>query len=418
MKLPPLQTLKFTEFRNLILGRLFMVMGFRMLSTLLAWWIYILNREPGNPKAAAFAIGMIGLSEVIPAVSMALYAGHVIDNSEKKKLLLITNYAYIFLISLFILPAFFNFSLLKFNNKQVSYFIYGVIFLTGILRAFLGPIVSSMVPRTVPKENLPNAVTLNQATFLTASVFGHAIGGFLIALIEIKGTLLVILASLFIASLFFWQVNKHYSEVKQKAESIFDSMLEGMRYIFRTKTILGAVTLDLFAVLFGGVVALIPVFASDILKVGSQGFGLLNAATDIGSMCIILTLSIFPLRKNQGKILLFAVAGFGLCIILFAFSRIFWLSFILLVLSGMLDGISVVVRHTILQLKTPDEIRGRVLSANSIFINSSNELGQFESGLMARIFGVVNSVIIGGSLTILVAIFVGAKAKELREMEY
>lgn len=411
MKLLPLQTLKFTEFRNLIIGRFFMVLGFRMLSTLLAWWIYLLTKDP-------LAIGMIGLSEVIPAVTMALYAGHVIDNSEKKRLLLITNYAYLFLISLFILPAFFNFSLLKFNNKQVSYFIYGVIFLTGILRAFLGPIVSSMVPRTVPKENLPNAVTLNQATFLTASVFGHAIGGFLIALIEIKGTILVILASLFLASLFFWQVNKHYSEVKQKAENVFDSMFEGMRYIFRTKTILGAVSLDLFAVLFGGVVALIPIFASDILKVGSQGFGLLNAATDIGSMCIILTLSLFPLRRNQGKILLIAVAGFGLCIILFAFSKIFWLSFILLVISGMLDGVSVVIRHTILQLKTPEEIRGRVLSANSIFINSSNELGQFESGLMAKIFGVVNSVIIGGSLTILVALIVGKNAKELREMEY
>lgn len=406
----PLKVLRVHEFRSLILGRFFSVLGFRMLSTMLAWWIYILTRDP-------LAIGMIGLSEVIPAVTMALYAGHVIDNSEKKRLLLITNYAYIFLISLFILPAFFNFSLLKFNNKEVSYFIYSVIFFTGILRAFLGPIVSSMVPRTVSKENLPNAITLNQATFLTASVFGHAIGGFLIALIGIKGTLIVILSSLFIASLFFWQVNKHYSEIKEKG-NVFESMFEGMRYILRNKTILGAVTLDLFAVLFGGIVALIPIFASDILKVGPKGFGWLNAATDIGSMIIILTLSVMPLRKKQGKTLLFAVAGFGLCIILFAFSKYFWLSFILLVFSGMLDGISVVVRHTILQLKTPDELRGRVLSANSIFINSSNELGQFESGMMARLFGVVPSVIIGGSLTMLVSIFVGINAKELREMEY
>ena len=411
MKFEPLKVLRIHEFRSLILGRLFMILGFRMLSTLLAWWIYLLTKDP-------LAIGMIGLSEVIPAVTMALYAGHVIDNSEKKRLLLITNYAYIFLISLFILPAFFNYSFLKFSNKQVSYFIYGVIFFTGILRAFLGPIVSSMVPKTVPQENLSNAVTLNQATFLTASVFGHAIGGFLIALIEIKGTLLVILSSLMIASLFFWQVKRHYSEVKEKNSSVLDSMLEGMRYIFRTKTILGAVSLDLFAVLFGGVVALVPIFASDILKVGSEGFGMLNAATDIGSMCIILTLSLFPLKKNQGKILLFAVAGFGVCIILFAFSKIFWLSFLLLVISGMLDGISVVVRHTILQLKTPHEIRGRVLSANSIFINSSNELGQFESGFMAKVFGVIPSVIIGGSLTILVTLFVGSQAKELREMEY
>lgn len=411
MKFEPLKVLKIHEFRSLILGRLFMITGFRMLTTLLGWWVYLLTKDP-------LAIGMIGLSEVIPAVTMALYAGHVIDNSEKKRLLLLTNYAYIFLISLFILPAFFNFSLLKFSNKEVTYFIYGVIFFTGILRAFLGPIVSSMIPRTVPKETLPHAITLNQGTFLTASVAGHALGGFLIALIEIQWTLLVILASLLVASLFFWQVKRHPSEIKEKNSSVLDSMLEGMRYIFKTKTILGAVSLDLFAVLFGGIVALVPIFASDILKVGAEGFGLLNAATDIGSMCIILTLSVFPLRRNQGKILLFAVAGFGVCIILFALSRMFWLSFLLLVISGMLDGISVVVRHTILQLKTPDEIRGRVLSANSIFINSSNELGQFESGVMAKAFGVIPSVIIGGSLTLLVTLIVGTQAKELREMEY
>lgn len=411
MTFEPLKVLRIPEFRSLILGRLFMITGFRMLTTLLGWWVYLLTKDP-------LAIGMIGLSEVIPAVTMALYAGHVIDNSEKKRLLLLTNYAYIFLISLFILPAFFNFSLLKFSNKEVTYFIYGVIFFTGILRAFLGPIVSSMIPKTVPKENLPNAITLNQGTFLTASVVGHALGGFLIALIEIKGTLLVILACLFMASLFFWQVKRHPSEIQEKNNGVLDSMLQGMRYILKTKTILGAVSLDLFAVLFGGIVALVPIFASDILKVGAQGFGLLNAATDMGSMCVILFLSVVPLKKSQGKILLFAVAGFGVCIILFAFSRIFWLSFLLLVLSGMLDGISVVIRHTILQLKTPDNIRGRVLSANSIFINSSNELGQFESGVMAKVFGVVPSVIIGGSLTLLVTFIVGTQAKELREMEY
>lgn len=411
MRLEPIKLLRIPEFRSLIVGRFFMIFGFRMLSTLLAWWIYLLTKDP-------LAIGMIGLSEVIPAVTMALYAGHVIDNSEKKQLLMLCSHAYLFLISLFVFPVFFNSSMLQFNNKEVTYFIYGVIFLTGILRAFLGPIVSSMVPKTVPQENLPNAVTLNQATFLTASVFGHAIGGFLIAGIEIRGTLLVILGSLFVATLFFWQVKKHLSEVKEKHNNILDSMLEGMRYIFRTKTILGAVCLDLFAVLFGGVVALIPIFASDILKVGAQGFGLLNAAMDMGSMCIILTLSFFPLKKNQGKILLVAVAGFGLCILLFALSKIFWFSFLLLLISGMLDGISVVIRHTIVQLKTPHEIRGRVLSANSIFINSSNELGQFESGVMARLFGVVPSVVIGGALTILVTFIIGIKAKELREMEY
>lgn len=176
--------------------------------------------------------------------------------------------------------------------------------------------------------------------------------------------------------------------------------------------------LDMFAVLFGGAVAMIPIFASDILKVGSEGFGLLNAASDIGSMLIIITLSIVPLRKNQGKILLFVTAGFGLCIIGFGLSKMYWVSFGFLVLSGMLDGISVVIRGTIVQLKTPDEIRGRVMSVNSIFIMSSNELGQFESGVMAKLFGVVRSVVIGGSLTFLTAAFIASSSPKLRKMEY
>jgi MFS family permease len=195
-------------------------------------------------------------------------------------------------------------------------------------------------------------------------------------------------------------------------------MREGISYIFRTKEILGALCLDMFAVLFGGAVAMIPVYASDILKVGAEGFGLLNAASDIGSMCIIIILSIIPLRKNQGKILLAAVTGFGLCIIGFGLSHLYWLSFMFLMLSGMLDGISVVIRGTIVQLKTPDHIRGRVLSVNSIFIMSSNEMGQFESGLMAKMLGVVRSVVFGGTMTVLVALIVGSTNSKLRKMQY
>ena len=195
-------------------------------------------------------------------------------------------------------------------------------------------------------------------------------------------------------------------------------MREGVVYIYKTKEILGALTLDLFAVLFGGAVAMIPVYATDILKVGSEGFGLLNAASDIGSMCIIITLSLVQLKKNQGKILIAAVSGFGLCIIGFGLSHLYWLSFGFLVLSGMLDGISVVIRGTIVQLKTPDKIRGRVLSVNTIFITSSNELGQFESGLAAKMMGVIRSVVFGGSMTLLVALMVGTFAPKLRKMEY
>lgn len=411
ISLQPIQTMRIPEFRNLMTGRFFLVLSFRMLATLLGWWIYQLTKNP-------FAIGLIGLSEVIPAVSTALYAGHVIDNSEKKKLLLICNYLYVFLIGLLAIPAFFGHKLLHFSNIQISYFIYAVIFFTGFCRAFIGPIIPSMIPKIVDRETLPNAITLNQATFLTASVCGHALGGFLIHWIDISGTILVIIGLMILASLFFWNLKKHPAEPKSREIGVVESMREGIAYIYKTKEILGALCLDMFAVLFGGAVAMIPVFATDILKVGSEGFGMLNAASDIGSMCIITLLSFIPLKKNQGKILLAVVAGFGLCIIGFGLSKLYWLSFGFLVLSGMLDGISVVIRGTIVQLKTPDHIRGRVLSVNSIFIMSSNEMGQFESGVAAKLLGVVRSVIFGGTMTVLIALLVGISVPKLRKMQY
>lgn len=411
ISIQPLATLKIPEFRNLMTGRFFLVLSFRMLATLMGWWIYQLTKDP-------FAIGLIGLSEVIPAVSTALYAGHIIDNSEKKRLLLICNYLYVFLIGMLMIPAFWGDRFLHLSNTQISYFIYAIIFCTGFCRAFLGPIIPSMIPRIVSRETLPNAITINQATFLTASVCGHAIGGFLIHWIDISGTLVVVTGVMIFASLFFWGLNRHPSEILTKETSVVKSMREGISYIYKTKEILGALCLDMFAVLFGGAVAMIPVFASDILKVGSEGFGLLNAASDIGSMCIITLLAFIPLKKNQGKILLFAVAGFGLCIIGFGFSNLYWLSFAFLMMSGMLDGISVVIRGTIVQLKTPDHLRGRVLSVNSIFIMSSNEMGQFESGLAAKLLGVVRSVIFGGSMTVLIALLVATTNPKLRKMQY
>lgn len=406
----PLQILKNKELKNLLSGRFFIVLAFRMLASLLGWWIYELTKDP-------FAIGIIGLSEVIPAVGCALYAGHVIDMSEKKKLLLICNYIYVFLIGLLLLPAFFNRNL-HLTNKEISYFIYGVIFCTGIARAFIGPIVPSIIPRIVSRKNLPNAITLNQGTFLFSSVLGHALGGLFIGVFGIASTLVIIISSMIFASFFFFSINKHPSDNNKDDIAVWNSMKEGAQYIFKTKEILGALCLDMFAVLFGGAVALIPVFAKDILKVGATGFGLLNAASDIGAICIIILLSIIPLRKNQGKILLGAVAGFGLCIIGFGLSNWFLLSFFLLMLSGMLDGISVVIRGTIVQLKTPNHIRGRVLSVNSIFIMSSNEMGQFESGLAAKIFGPAKSVVFGGCMTLLIALLVGSNNSKLRKMEY
>lgn len=410
ISLEPLRTLRNTEFRYLLLGRFFLILAFRMMATLLGWWVYQLTKNP-------LSIGIIGLSEVIPAVSTALYAGHVIDMNEKKKMLLVCNYMYVLLVGALVALAFLG-EKLGLTGYQTTYFIYGIIFFTGICRAFIGPLVPSMIPKMVKKENLPNAITLNQATFLTSSVFGHALGGFLIGWVTIKWTLVVIVILMFLASLFFWSLRPQPSEYDKKEVEILESMKEGIAYIYHTKEILGALCLDMFAVLFGGAVAMIPVYASDILKVGAEGFGLLNAASDIGSMCVIILLSFIPLRKYQGKILLVAVAGFGLCIIGFGLSKWYWLSFGFLMLSGMLDGISVVIRGTIVQLKTPDHIRGRVLSVNSIFIMSSNEMGQFESGLAAKLLGVVRSVVFGGTMTLLIALSVGASNKKLRNMQY
>lgn len=410
ISLTPLKTLENIEFRNLLTGRFFIVLAFRMLATLLGWWVYQLTKDP-------FSIGLIGLSEVIPAVSCALYAGHVIDMNEKKKLLLICTYLYIFLIGLLLIPAFFNVEL-HFSGHEITYYIYAVIFFTGIVRAFIGPIVPSMIPKIVQKVNLPNAITLNQATFLISSVCGHAAGGFLIEWFGIKWTIVAVICNIIIASFFFWKLNRQYSEHKKDEIKIIESMREGLSYIIKTKEILGALCLDMFAVLFGGAVAMIPVFATDILATGANGLGLLNAASDIGSMIIITALSIIPLRKNQGKVLLSVVAGFGICIIGFGLSHYYWLSFMFLVLSGMLDGISVVIRGTIVQLKTPDHIRGRVLSVNSIFIMSSNEMGQFESGLAAKLMGVVRSVVFGGGMTLLIALIVASTNPKLRKMQY
>ncbi|MGI8951316.1 MAG: MFS transporter [Chitinophagaceae bacterium] len=401
---------KIKEYRNLMAGRFLFIMSLRMMSTLVGWWVYSLTNDP-------FAIGLIGLSEVIPAISMALYAGHVIDQSEKRKLLLtglILYFAAIIILLFLSTPA----TSKHLNNHWIAGCIYSVIFCTGIVRSFAGPTFSVLVAYIVPKNTLQNATTWNQGTWLSASVTGHAAGGFLIAGIGITGTLSII-ASLMIVSFFFLFKLKQKPPLNERGEKkTWDSVKEGLNFVFKTKELLGAISLDLFAVFFGGAVAMVPVYARDILKVGPQGFGFLNGASDMGSILMVIILTLFPLRKKQGTKLMFAVAGFGTCIIIFGLSKIFWLSFTALLISGMLDGISVVIRGTIMQLKTPDNMRGRVMSVNSMFINSSNELGQFESGVAAKLLGVVPSVIFGGCMTWLVVITTWFKAPGLRKMEY
>lgn len=410
-------------------------MALRMMSTLVGWWVYELTNDP-------FAIGIVGLAEFLPAFGFALYAGHVIDSSERRKLVLRGVFFYILAAGVLLLlstsgtpvDSLFQFPEgIELKGKEyvfqypssghlfsnnIANCIYIVIFFTGIVRAFTGPTFSSMLAKVVPRHLLQNATTWNQGAWLAASVTGHATGGFMIAFVGNTGTLIIV-CSLLLVGFFVLTQLKPKPIIEQTSEKkTWESVKEGLRFVFRTREILGAFTLDMFAVLFGGVTAMVPVYARDILKVGPIGFGWLNAAIDIGAIFIVILLTIWPLKKAQGKKLMYAVAGFGCCVILFAVSDWFIISFAALLIAGMLDGISVVVRGTVMQLKTPDHMRGRVMSVGSMFINSSNELGQFESGVAASLLGVRASVLFGGCMTLLVVIITWFKAPTLRKFEY
>ena len=393
-----------------MLGRFIFIMGLRMTGTVIGWWIYNLTNSP-------IALGLVGLSEVIPAVSLALYAGHYIDRNENRALLLKCVILYVCCILCFIFLSD-DHTLKTIKPWNIATIIFIIIGITGAIRSFSGPVFLALISKIVPRKDLPAATAISSATWLTASIAGHALGGFLIAMLDIHYTFFIILIFVTIGFLLLSKISSKAVFTKIAASTTWQSVKEGIKYVYKTKEIFGALTLDLFAVLFGGAVALIPVFARDILKIGPIGFGWLNSASDIGSIIMVTFLTLFPLKKNQGKILLYTVAGFGVFMIVFALAKVFWLSFIALLISGALDGVSMIVRGTILQLKTPDELRGRVMSVNGMFINSSNELGQFESGIVAKLMGIVPSVIFGGCMTIGVVVTTWIKAPALRKMEY
>lgn len=398
------------EYRLYIANRFFYTMALRMVTTVVAYKLFQITQS-------SFAIGLVGLSEFIPVFSLALYAGHVIDKSDKRTLLLKAILIYsLGAIVLFLVTVPSIEKRLSTTALELTFYI--TIFFTGIIRSFAGPANNAIISQLVPRPILQYAANINSTTYLSASIIGHASAGFLIAGVGVHGVFYFIVAYVFLAAFFVSRIEKKPILHQQANIKTWESVKAGLQYVFRHKILLGAISLDLFAVLFGGAVALIPEFADRILNVGPVGFGWLNAGIDIGSMLMIVTITLLPMRQHQGRILMFAIAGFGVCIIAFGLSDVFWMSFAALVIAGMLDGISVVVRGTILQLTTPDEMRGRVSSVNSMFINSSNELGQFESGFTARAFGTVPAVLFGGVMTILVVIISWWKAPGLRKFEY
>ena len=408
-KTDPYAALRIKEFNIFLLVRFVLVFAWSMQFIVIEWEVYSMTKDP-------LSLGLIGLMEIIPAVSMALFAGHIVDQKEKRNLL-VWCIALFSLISLGLFLLTWDKIVANWDTKLILYGVYALVFFGGLLRSFFGPTIFSLVALIVPKKIYPNAATWNSSTWQLATVLGPAFAGFSIHWIGVHWSLCIIFG-LVILSLFILLNIKPKPILNPKiGEPIFQSLREGVSFVFKTKEILGAMTLDMIAVLFGGAVALLPVFAQDILKVGSEGFGVLRAMPAIGASITMLATAYIPPTKNAGKKLLVAVFGFGLCIIAFGLSTWFWVSALALFLSGVTDGVSMVVRQTILQLKTPDHMRGRVSSVNSIFVGSSNELGAFESGLTAKLMGTVTAVVFGGSMTLITVLTMGAVNPTLRNLD-
>ncbi|MBM1105064.1 MFS transporter [Aurantibacter crassamenti] len=404
----PYAALRFREFNIFLLVRFAMVFAWSMQFIVIEWQVYSMTKDP-------LSLGIIGLMEVIPAVSMALFAGHVVDQKEKRNLLVkcILGFSIIsFGLFILSLPSIEN----EWPTQTILYSIYFLVFLGGIVRAFLGPTIFSLIALIVPKRIYPSAATWSSTTWQFAAVLGPALAGFSISWIGVHWSMCLIFGFSVLALIFLFQISVKPILNPKIGEPVFQSLREGLRFVFSTKAVLGALTLDMIAVLFGGAVALLPIFAQDILHVGAEGFGILRAAPAVGAAITMLGSTRFPLHKNAGKKLLLAVFGFGVCMIVFGFSTYFWLSVMALFFSGAFDGVSMIVRQTILQLKTPDDMRGRVASVNSMFVGSSNELGAFESGLTAKLMGTVTAVVFGGAMTLLtvsIAAFVSPTFRKL-----
>lgn len=405
----PYAALRFREFNIFLFVRFAMVFAWSMQFVVIEWEVYSITKNP-------LSLGIIGLMEVIPAVSMALFAGHIVDQSEKRGLLVkcILGFSVVSL-GLFLLtwPEVVG----DLPTDSVLYTIYFLVFLGGIVRAFLGPTIFSLFSLLVPKKIYPNAATWSSSVWQMGAVVGPAAAGFLIFWIGVHWSMCFVFAFSLMALMLLFQIPKKPILNPNIGEPLMKSLKEGIKFVKNTPVILGALTLDMFAVLFGGAVALLPIYAQDILKVGPEGFGVLRAAPAVGALLIMFTSAHFPLNKNAGKKLLAAIFGFGICIIVFGISSWFWVSVIALFLSGATDGISMVIRQTILQLRTPDAMRGRVASVNSMFVGSSNELGAFESGLTAKLMGTVTAVVFGGGMTILTVIGTGVLFPKLRKLD-
>lgn len=383
-------------------------LAIQIMSVSVGYFVYDLTNDP-------LMLGLIGLAEAIPAISISLWAGHLADKYDRRNILIGCILTLLLCSVALLTLASFRDSLPK---TTLLAGIYSVIFCTGIARGFFSPTNFAFLPQLIDKKFLPNAITWNSSTWEVASITGLGLGGILYGFAGVSATFAVMSGLGMMALVFVFQIAPRPVPPADHSEPALVRIREGLRFVFSNQLILSAIALDLFAVLFGGAVALLPVFAKDILKVGPEGLGILRAAMSLGAITTAFFIAHRPLGKGAGKLMLACVAGFGGCIIGFGLSKIFWLSFFFLFLAGVFDEVSVFIRSSLMQHLTPEHMKGRVSSVNFIFVSSSNEIGAFESGVAAKLLGTVPSVIFGGTMTLLIVLFTWWKAPKLRKLDF
>ncbi|UYZ61796.1 MFS transporter [Hymenobacter weizhouensis] len=408
----PYAALRVPDFRRLISARVCLVVATQIQGVVVSWQMFKLTNDP-------LALGLIGLAEAIPSIVVSLYAGHVADSVRRKNIIVAAvTLLLLCSVALWLLTQPVGSWLLA-KDQLYTLPLYAVIFVSGVARGFLGPALFSFMPQLLPdRERLANAITWNSTTWQASAVLGPAVGGLLYAHLGIDVAYGVDVALMALSLLLFASIaGRPLPVVEGEKPSLKESLLTGVQFIFQNQIVLAALSLDLFAVLFGGAVALLPIFADKILHAGADGLGYLRAAPAVGSVLMAVLLTYFPLRRYAGRKLLWAVAGFGLATIGFALSTSFALSLFLLFLTGVFDSVSVIVRSTLLHTFTPEHMKGRVSAVNNIFIGSSNEIGSFESGAAAKLMGVVPSVVFGGMITLVVVAVTALRANQLRRLD-
>lgn len=404
-KTDPYGVLRIRNFRLLFLGSLIASIGQRMLSVAIGWELYARTHS-------ALILGGVGLVMVLPVIFLSLPGGQLADTYNRQRIILISE-GVLALISLIL-------AVLSYAQAPI-WMIYGCLLLTGCASAFNGPASSAFLSETVPERNFEQAATWFNSSWQLASVIGPALGGFAIAIFQ--GTILVYLISALAGLFLIFMISQIRIESKQTQQmprikkASLKELGEGLVFLRHSPVILAAITLDLFAVLFGGATTLLPIFAQDVLKTGPTGLGWLDAAPSIGAICMTLIIAHRPPFQHAGRTLLLAVAGFGVATIVFGFSTSFWLSLLMLFCLGALDNISVIIRSTLMLTWTPNHMRGRVSAVNSLFVASSNQLGGFESGVMAQWLGPMLSVVTGGIGTILVVLAVAGIWPQMRQLK-